>query len=88
MFIIINSLLKVPLESLYNGEMISLARYKPVAIPAKGTRKCNCRTEMKTIPMGPGRFQVSCVFIIKIMFYLCLLQMVQQQVCDECPNVK
>jgi DnaJ family protein B protein 11 len=27
--------------------------------------------EMKTVPLGPGRFQ-----------------MIQQQVCDDCPNVK
>lgn len=39
--------------------------------PAKGTRKCNCRQEMVTRNLGPGRFQ-----------------MIQQTVCDECPNVK
>lgn len=39
--------------------------------PASGTRKCNCRQEMVTRQLGPGRFQ-----------------MMQQQVCDECPNVK
>lgn len=39
--------------------------------PAKGTRKCNCRQEMVTRNLGPGRFQ-----------------MIQQQVCDECPNVR
>lgn len=38
---------------------------------AKGTRKCNCRQEMVTRNLGPGRFQ-----------------MMQQTVCDECPNVK
>ena len=48
-----------------------MVRYKPVAKPAAGTRKCNCRQEMKTISMGPGRFQ-----------------MIQQEVCDDCPNVK
>lgn len=36
-----------------------------------GTRKCNCRQEMVTRNLGPGRFQ-----------------MMQQTVCDECPNVK
>ena len=46
------------LEDLYIGHTINLARYKPVAKPAKGTRKCNCRMEMKTMPLGPGRFQV------------------------------
>lgn len=39
--------------------------------PASGTRKCNCRQEMVTRSLGPGRFQ-----------------MIQQTVCDECPNVK
>jgi DnaJ homolog subfamily B member 11 len=39
--------------------------------PAQGTRKCNCRQEMVTRNLGPGRFQ-----------------MMQQTVCDECPNVK
>lgn len=38
---------------------------------AKGTRKCNCRQEMITKSLGPGRFQ-----------------MMQQTVCDECPNVR
>ena len=35
------------------------ARYKPVAKPETGTRQCNCRTEMKTTQIGPGRFTVS-----------------------------
>ena len=48
-----------------------MVRYKPVAKPTSGTRKCNCRQEMKTMQLGPGRFQ-----------------MMQQQVCDDCPNVK
>lgn len=39
--------------------------------PAHGTRQCNCRQEMVTRNLGPGRFQ-----------------MMQQTVCDECPNVK
>ena len=50
---------------------IKVVRYKPVAKPTSGTRKCNCRQEMKTMQLGPGRFQ-----------------MMQQQVCDDCPNVK
>ena len=33
-----------------------MIRYKPVVKPAKGTRKCNCRMEMKTRQMGHGRF--------------------------------
>ena len=50
---------------------MQLTHNKPVMKPAKGTRKCNCRQEMVTRSLGPGRFQ-----------------MTQQQVCDECPNVK
>lgn len=50
---------------------MQVVRYKPVAKQTSGTRKCNCRAEMKTIQLGPGRFQ-----------------MMQQQVCDDCPNVK
>lgn len=61
----------VTLEELYSGNFIEVVRYKPVAKPARGTRKCNCRTEMVTTQLGPGRFQMQ-----------------QQQVCDECPNVK
>ena len=48
----------ITLEEVYNGEFIEIVRYKPVAKPAKGTRKCNCREEMKTIQLGPGRFQM------------------------------
>lgn len=63
--------LDVTLEELYNGQFVEVVRYKPVAKTTSGTRQCNCRQEMKTIQLGPGRFQ-----------------MMQQQVCDECPNVK
>ncbi len=59
------------LEELYVGNFVELTHNKPVMKPAKGTRKCNCRQEMVTKQLGPGRFQ-----------------MMQQQVCDECPNVK
>lgn len=48
----------ITLEEVYNGEFIEIVRYKPVAKPEAGTRKCNCREEMKTIQMGPGRFQM------------------------------
>lgn len=61
----------VTLEDLYSGTFIEITRNKPVMKPAKGTRKCNCRQEMITRNLGPGRFQ-----------------MMQQTVCDECPNVK
>jgi len=51
--------LDVSLEDLYKGKFIELLRYKPVPQSAPGTRKCNCHTEMKTIQIGPGRFQMS-----------------------------
>ncbi|CAH1788009.1 unnamed protein product [Owenia fusiformis] len=63
--------LDVTLEELYTGNFVEVVRYKPVAKPASGTRKCNCRQEMQTIQLGPGRFQ-----------------MMQKEVCDDCPNVK
>ena len=50
--------LPVSLEELYNGNFISILRNKPVAKPASGTRKCNCRQEMVTQQLGPGRFQM------------------------------
>lgn len=61
----------VTLEELYTGNFVELVRNKPVYKPAHGTRKCNCRQEMVTRQLGPGRFQ-----------------MLQQSVCDECPNMK
>lgn len=51
--------------------LLQMMRNKPVARSASGTRRCNCRQEMVTKQLGPGRFQ-----------------MTQQQVCDECPNVR
>ena len=56
---------------LFSGDPVKVLRYKPVAKAAKGKRKCNCRMEMVTQQLGPGRFS-----------------MTQQQVCDDCPNVK
>ncbi|XP_069698375.1 dnaJ homolog shv [Periplaneta americana] len=63
--------LYVSLEELYSGNFVEITHNKPVIKSAKGTRKCNCRQEMVTRHLGPGRFQ-----------------MMQQTVCDECPNVK
>ncbi|XP_065352807.1 dnaJ homolog shv [Cloeon dipterum] len=63
--------MSVSLEELYSGNFVEITRNKHVIKPASGTRKCNCRQEMVTRHLGPGRFQ-----------------MTQQQVCDECPNVK
>lgn len=58
------------LENLYNGQTLRVARYKPVPKAAKGTRKCNCRMETKTIPMGPGRFQVRSVSDIVFIMHI------------------
>lgn len=51
--------LHVSLEEVYAGNFIEIVRNKPIAKPAAGTRKCNCRMEMRTIQVGPGRFQMS-----------------------------
>ncbi|XP_074597931.1 dnaJ heat shock protein family member shriveled [Brevipalpus obovatus] len=59
----------VTLEELYSGNFVELVRKKMVFKPTHGTRKCNCRQEMVTRQLGPGRFQ-----------------MMQQAICDECPN--
>uniref|UniRef100_H2ZCH1 DnaJ homolog subfamily B member 11 n=1 Tax=Ciona savignyi TaxID=51511 RepID=H2ZCH1_CIOSA len=63
--------LEVTLEEIYSGNFVEIVRNKPVMKPTSGTRQCNCRNEMKTTQVGPGR-----------------IQMTQQRVCDECPNVK
>ena len=64
----------VTLEEVYNGNFIEVilssmfchqgichkvVRAKPVAKQTSGTRKCNCRMEMRTVPMGPGRVRTS-----------------------------
>lgn len=36
-----------------------VTRNKPVARQAPGKRKCNCRQEMRTTQLGPGRFQMT-----------------------------
>nr|XP_006812668.1 PREDICTED: LOW QUALITY PROTEIN: dnaJ homolog subfamily B member 11-like [Saccoglossus kowalevskii] len=38
---------------------VQVVRYKPVYRTAAGFRKCNCRQEMQTIQLGPGRFQMT-----------------------------
>lgn len=48
----------VTYEELYKGQFVELLRVKPVYKPTKGTRKCNCRQEMITRQLGPGRFQM------------------------------
>nr|CAG4646339.1 EOG090X07WF [Macrothrix elegans] len=49
----------VTLEELYSGNFVEITHNKPVLKPAKGTRKCNCRQEMVTRQLGPGRFQMT-----------------------------
>lgn len=39
--------------------IFQVLRYKPVTKTMPGTRKCNCRQEMRTTQLGPGRFQMS-----------------------------
>lgn len=48
----------VTLEELYSGNFVEVSRHKAVYKPGKGTRKCNCRQEMVTRQLGPGRFQM------------------------------
>lgn len=38
---------------------LQVVRNKPVARQAPGKRKCNCRQEMRTTQLGPGRFQMT-----------------------------
>ncbi|XP_019523412.1 PREDICTED: dnaJ homolog subfamily B member 11 [Hipposideros armiger] len=44
-----------------HGDIFSqyVVRNKPVARQAPGKRKCNCRQEMRTTQLGPGRFQMT-----------------------------
>uniref|UniRef100_A0A4W5MK25 DnaJ homolog subfamily B member 11 n=1 Tax=Hucho hucho TaxID=62062 RepID=A0A4W5MK25_9TELE len=51
--------LEVTLEEVYSGNFVEVVRNKPVAKEAPGKRKCNCRQEMRTTQLGPGRFQMS-----------------------------
>ncbi|RTG88650.1 DnaJ subfamily B member 11 [Schistosoma bovis] len=48
----------VTLEELYVGNSVEVTRRKLVKMPARGTRKCNCRMELHTTVLGPGRFQM------------------------------
>lgn len=51
--------LDVTLEELYSGNFVEVVRYKSVAKVTGGTRQCNCRQEMQTVSLGPGRFQMT-----------------------------
>lgn len=55
----VNMDLHVTLEEVYTGTFIEMIRNKPVSKSAPGTRKCNCRMEMRTTQISPGRFQMS-----------------------------
>jgi DnaJ family protein B protein 11 len=48
----------VTLEEVYNGNFIEIKRRKSVYKETSGTRKCNCRHEMRTQQLGAGRFQM------------------------------
>lgn len=43
----------------YFSRCMQVVRNKPVAKEAPGKRKCNCRQEMRTTQLGPGRFQMT-----------------------------
>ena len=51
--------LEVTLEEVYAGNFVEVVRNKPVARQVPGKRKCNCRQEMRTTQLGPGRFQMT-----------------------------
>ncbi|KAE9550105.1 hypothetical protein FO519_006680 [Halicephalobus sp. NKZ332] len=48
----------VSLEEVYNGNFIEIKRKKTVYKETSGTRKCNCRHEMRTQQLSAGRFQM------------------------------
>ncbi|KAL7060207.1 hypothetical protein AAHC03_09833 [Spirometra sp. Aus1] len=51
--------LPVTLEEIYSGNFVEVVRCKSYKKPSPGTRQCNCRMEMKTQQVGPGRFQMT-----------------------------
>ncbi|MFH4976613.1 hypothetical protein AB6A40_003322 [Gnathostoma spinigerum] len=48
----------VTLEEVYNGNFVAVNRIKSVYKKTSGTRKCNCRHEMRTQQIGSGSFQM------------------------------
>ncbi|KAK5971189.1 hypothetical protein GCK32_011132 [Trichostrongylus colubriformis] len=48
----------VSLEEVYVGHFVEVKRKKAVYKQTSGTRKCNCRHEMRTEQIGMGRFQM------------------------------
>ncbi|KAI4580475.1 hypothetical protein MJG53_020314, partial [Ovis ammon polii x Ovis aries] len=56
--------LEVTLEEVYAGNFVEVSpNFAPIHInsrmQAPGKRKCNCRQEMRTTQLGPGRFQMT-----------------------------
>uniref|UniRef100_A0A0X3P040 J domain-containing protein n=2 Tax=Schistocephalus solidus TaxID=70667 RepID=A0A0X3P040_SCHSO len=51
--------LPVTLEEIYSGNFVEVIRCNSYKKPSPGTRQCNCRMEMKTQQVGPGRFQMT-----------------------------
>ena len=49
--------LEVTLRDLYLGRVFEVLREKAEYKPAKGTRKCNCKTRMATRQIAPGMYQ-------------------------------
>uniref|UniRef100_A0A914DGW5 DnaJ homolog dnj-20 n=2 Tax=Acrobeloides nanus TaxID=290746 RepID=A0A914DGW5_9BILA len=50
--------LSASLEEVYNGNFVQTKRRKSVYKETSGSRKCNCRNEMRTQQLGAGRFQM------------------------------
>ncbi|KAL3993764.1 hypothetical protein ACH3XW_18920 [Acanthocheilonema viteae] len=48
----------VTLEEVYSGSFVEVKRIKSSYKQTSGTRKCNCRHEMRTEQLGAGRFQM------------------------------
>ncbi|VDN18083.1 unnamed protein product [Gongylonema pulchrum] len=48
----------VSLEEAYSGNFVEVTRLKSLYKQTAGTRKCNCRHEMRTEQLGAGRFQM------------------------------
>ncbi|CAG9533980.1 unnamed protein product [Cercopithifilaria johnstoni] len=48
----------VTLEEIYSGNFVEVKRIKSSYKQTSGTRKCNCRHEMRTEQLGAGRFQM------------------------------
>jgi DnaJ family protein B protein 11 len=43
------------LDYVFRSLILQVVRAKPIAKQTSGSRKCNCRMEMRTTQMGPGR---------------------------------